>query len=64
MNKKLVRSNNRMLAGVCAGFADYMGIDVTAARLGFAALTIFTSFAGVLFYIIAWIVMPEEELSV
>ena len=28
-NKKLTRSNNRMLAGVCAGLADYFGWDVT-----------------------------------
>ena len=31
-NKKLTRSNNRMLAGVCAGLADYFGWDVTVAQ--------------------------------
>ena len=30
-NKKLTRSNNRMLAGVCAGVADYIGWDVRVA---------------------------------
>ena len=61
MEKKLVRSNNKIIAGVCAGLADYMGIDVTAARLGFTALTIFTGFSGIPFYVIAWIIMPEAE---
>ena len=32
-NKKLTRSNNRMLAGVCAGLADYFGWDVTECAL-------------------------------
>ena len=32
-NKKLTRSNNRMLAGVCAGLADYFGLDVTVVRI-------------------------------
>lgn len=32
-NKKLTRSNNRMLAGVCAGLADYFGWDVTVVRI-------------------------------
>ena len=61
MDKKLVRSNNKMIAGVCAGLAEYRGIDITAARLGFTALTLFTGFAGIPFYIVAWIVMPESE---
>ena len=61
MDKKLVRSNNKMIAGVCAGLAEYMGIDITGARLGFTALTLFTGFAGIPFYIVAWIVMPESE---
>ena len=45
-NKKLTRSNNRMLAGVCAGLADYFGWDVTIVRI---------------VYIILWIVMPEKK---
>lgn len=61
MEKKLVRSNNKIIAGVCAGLAEYMGIDATAARLGFTALTLFTGFMGIPFYVIAWIIMPEAE---
>ncbi len=63
MEKKLERSNDRMLAGVCAGFAEYLGLDVTGTRIAYAALTIFTSFAGVIFYIIAMIIMPEKTIK-
>lgn len=63
MEKKLERSNDRMLAGVCAGFAEYVGLDVTGTRIAYAALTIFTSFAGVIFYIIAMIIMPEKTIK-
>jgi phage shock protein PspC (stress-responsive transcriptional regulator) len=47
------------VAGVCTGLADYLGIDVTIIRLVFAALTVFGG-AGVLLYLIAWAVVPEE----
>ena len=60
MTKKLYRSNDRVLGGVCAGFAEYMDFDPVAVRLGYAALTLFTAFAGIPFYIIAWIIMPPK----
>ena len=52
-----------MLAGVCAGFAEYLGFDVTATRIAYAALTVFTSFAGIIFYIIAMLIMPEKTIE-
>ena len=36
--KKLYKSNNRMICGVCAGIAEYLGIDPTVVRLLWAAL--------------------------
>ena len=45
-NKKLTRSNNRMLAGVCAGLADYFGWDVTVVRIIYSFATVFTAFFG------------------
>lgn len=39
-NKKLTRSNNRMLAGVCAGLADYFGWDVTVVRIIYSFATV------------------------
>lgn len=59
-DKKLTRSNNRMLAGVCAGLAEYFGWDVTAVRIIYALATIFTAFSGIIIYIVLWLVMPEK----
>ena len=47
MTKRLFRSNDRVIGGVCAGFAEYMDFDPVAVRLGYAALTLFTAFAGI-----------------
>jgi phage shock protein C len=61
MDKKLKRSRNQFVAGVCAGFADYLGWDVTLVRLIYALLTICTvGFPGVIMYIILWMIMPLE----
>ena len=61
MTKKLQRSNDRVLGCVCAVFAEYMDFDPVAVRLGYAALTLFTAFAGIPFYIVAWIIIPEKN---
>ena len=60
MVKKLYRSNDRMLGGVCAGLAEYADMDPTVVRLIYAALSVFTAFSGVLLYPILWIIMPEK----
>ncbi|WP_017595772.1 PspC domain-containing protein [Nocardiopsis potens] len=58
--KRLQRSRtNRMLTGVCGGVGEFIGVDANLVRLAFAVLTLF-GFSGVLVYIIAWVVMPEE----
>lgn len=62
-NKKLTRSSNRMVAGVCAGMAEYFGWDPTLLRIVYILATIFTVFAGVIIYIILWIVMPVKMPS-
>lgn len=56
-----MRSDDRVLGGVCAGIAEYLDFDPVAVRLGYAALTLFTAFAGIPFYIVAWIVMPAKR---
>lgn len=61
MVKKLYRSNDRMLGGVCAGLAEYADMDPTVVRLIYAGLTVFTAFSGVLLYPILWIIMPEKS---
>jgi len=57
--KKLTRSSDKIIAGVCGGLADYFGWEPTLVRIVYLLLTIFTAFAGVLVYIIMWIVMPR-----
>jgi len=62
MTRKLTKSNDRVLAGVCAGIAEYLDFDITLVRIAYAFLTLFTCFSGILFYIVLWIVMPERNL--
>ncbi len=59
--KKLTRSiSDRMLAGVCAGLATYLGMDPTVIRLIFVLL-FFVSGPGVLLaYLVMMIIVPEE----
>jgi phage shock protein C len=61
--KSLHRSRvNRKIAGVCAGFAEYLDLDPTLVRIVWVMLAVFGG-CGVLGYIIAWIIMPEEPLA-
>ncbi|MDI3530119.1 MAG: phage shock protein [Thermoanaerobacter sp.] len=61
VNKKLTRSkDNRMLGGVCGGLGKYLGIDPTIIRLIWAAFVVFWG-AGIVLYILAWIIIPEEK---
>ncbi|MHB1433390.1 MAG: PspC domain-containing protein [Streptosporangiaceae bacterium] len=60
-SRVLVRpKDGRIIAGVCAGVADYLGVDVNIVRLVLAVLTIFTAGTGVLAYAAAWALIPEE----
>lgn len=51
--------------GVCAGIADYLGVDVTLIRLAWVLLAIVPGgiVGGVVAYLLAWAVMPEAESS-
>lgn len=60
MNRKLYRSRTeKMLGGVCGGLASYAAIDPVIVRLFFVIFTL-AGGAGVLIYLILWIVIPEE----
>jgi phage shock protein PspC (stress-responsive transcriptional regulator) len=59
--KKLHRPRgNRMLAGVCSGTAEFLGIDPNIVRIGLVVFNIFGG-AGVGLYLIGWALMPEED---
>lgn len=63
--RKLYKSrSNRMIDGVCGGIAGYFGINITAVRLLLVAFTILSIGAGVIFYIVAMIIIPMKPLSV
>ena len=60
--KKLYRSSDRKLAGVCGGIAEYMEVDPTVVRILYLILTLFTvAFPGILLYIILWIMIPDRQ---
>lgn len=61
MNKKLFRSTtDRMVCGVCAGIGEYFNIDPTLIRLLWVILTFGSVGSGLLVYIIAAVVIPEN----
>ena len=59
IEKRLHRSrNDRKLAGVCGGIAEYYGWDPTLVRVAWIVLTLLGG-SGILIYLIMWLVMPE-----
>jgi phage shock protein PspC (stress-responsive transcriptional regulator) len=59
--KKLTRSTDVVIAGVCGGLAEYFGLDKSLVRIAYALLGIFTGFFPfVLLYIIMIIIVPKK----
>lgn len=60
MKKKLYRSRkNKKIAGICGGIGEYFDIDPNLVRI-IAAFICLTP-PGILAYIVAWIIIPEEQ---
>ena len=60
MEKKLYRSKtDKKVAGVCAGIAEYIGMDVTIVRLIWALAAVF-ALIGIIVYIVCALVIPEK----
>ncbi len=58
--RTLVRPRNgRMIAGVCAGAADYLRVDINLVRIALVLFTLLGG-AGLAAYILAWLIIPEE----
>ena len=53
---------DRKIAGVCAGFARYLGVDVTLVRLIAVVLALCPPTCGLIAYLVAWIIMPNDPL--
>lgn len=61
MNKRLVKSRDRKIAGVCGGIAEYFDLDPTLVRIAYALLTCGTvGFPGLMLYLICVFVMPDN----
>ncbi|NIM91538.1 MAG: PspC domain-containing protein [Candidatus Aminicenantes bacterium] len=65
MAKKLHRSQDKkMLGGVCGGLSEYFDVDANLIRIIFVAIGLFSAVIPmVIFYLIAWIIVPLEEKS-
>lgn len=59
--RKLMRSRNqRMIAGVCGGLAEWLGWDVTLVRIAYVVISVISAgFPGTLAYFVLWFLMPE-----
>jgi phage shock protein C len=61
MQKRLQRSRTeKMIGGVCGGFAEYFNVDPTLVRVIWVAMTLIVGI-GFLLYLILWLVMPLES---
>jgi phage shock protein C len=61
-DRRLTRSRNKVVAGVCAGIAEYFGWDVTLFRIVFVLASILSvAFPGILVYVVLWAVMPRPD---
>ncbi len=59
MKRLTLDRENRKIAGVCAGIAKYLDVDVTVVRIIFLIAILFGSF-GFWAYLIVWAVTPQE----
>lgn len=57
-NRRLYRSQDRIIAGVCAGLADFFGLDVSLVRIATLVLILFGGLS-LWAYIILWLIVPK-----
>jgi phage shock protein PspC (stress-responsive transcriptional regulator) len=60
--RRLYRSeHDRVIAGVCGGLRDYLGIDANLLRVIFVLLAVFAGGSGLLIYVLLWALVPRES---
>lgn len=60
--KKLCLSKNKMIAGVVAGLAEYLGFPVNNLRIVYVLVSIFSAaFPGIIVYLVLWFLMQKPE---
>lgn len=57
--RKFRRRRDGMLAGVCGGAADLLGIDAALVRVALVAATVLGFGTGILLYLVCWVLVPE-----
>lgn len=61
-DRKLYRSRSvKMLGGVCGGLSGYFNIDVTLVRIIWVAAIFLGLGSGIIFYVLCWLIIPEEQ---
>lgn len=58
---RLRRSQDRIIAGVCGGIAEWIGWSPGKVRLLYVLASVLTAFAGIIVYIVLWLAMPDAE---
>ena len=61
-DRKLRRSRNRVIAGVCAGLAEWLGWPANRVRIAYVVISVLSAaFPGIFTYLILWFLMPGPE---
>ena len=61
-DRRLRKSNDRVIAGVCGGLAEWLGWPANRTRLAYVVLSVLSAaFPGILVYLILWIAMPPAD---
>lgn len=62
MEKKLTKSLDKKIWGICGGWAEYLGFEITVTRTAYAVLTLLCGFfPGIIIYLVLYFIMPEAE---
>lgn len=62
--RRFMRSNNRMIAGVCGGIAEYFGWSANGTRVAYVLLSILSvAFPGIIVYLLLWLLIPERSVA-
>jgi len=61
-NAPLKRSNDRMIAGVCAGLAEWLGWPADRVRVAYVIVSVLSAaFPGIIAYLLLWLLMPDAD---
>ena len=60
--KRLTRSNNKRIGGVCAGLAEYLDIDPTIVRIEWVVMVLFAG-VGLVLLILLWLIFPKNQIE-